>query len=97
VGVLRTTFPALHSFRSRIAVSNETLLRWLLEHGADPNTVSRRRTGPGSERYTPLIAVVKLSDPSPAKILLSHGAHMDPLTCMASEWAGQASGPPHQL
>jgi ankyrin repeat protein len=74
----------LHSPGTRAAIENETLLRWLLAHGADPNAEAKKRRGFSAERYTPLIAAVKLSDPSPARILLSSGADMDPLAVFAA-------------
>jgi ankyrin repeat protein len=78
------SFQPLHSYRSRAAVEDETLLRWLLAHGADPNTVSSRRNEPGTQPSTPLIAAVGLSDSSSAEILLSHGADLDPPVIFAA-------------
>lgn len=46
--------------------------------------MSTRRTGPREDPYTPLIAAVKLSDPTAARILLSHGADLDPLVIFAA-------------
>ena len=61
------------------ALSNEILLRWLLDHGADPNTRAERRF-PGStfEPKTPLAEAARLPDPTPLRILLTYGAQMDP-------------------
>lgn len=54
-------------------------LRWLLEHGADPNLSSERREiGSCLQRATPLNYASKLSDPNSVNILLSHGAILDP-------------------
>ncbi|KAH3995362.1 hypothetical protein HBI70_178240 [Parastagonospora nodorum] len=61
------------------AVDHEVSLRWLLEHGADPNLSSERREiGSCLQRATPLDYASKLSDPTSVNILLSHGANLDP-------------------
>ncbi|CAN9081169.1 unnamed protein product [Alternaria alternata] len=60
------------------ALHNESLLRWLLDNGADSNIKSVRRSSclqPG----TALAAAAQLKDPTALQILLSHGAEMDPL------------------
>jgi ankyrin repeat protein len=63
-----------------MAVGHEASLRWLLEHGADPNLMSER-WHPGSchQPSTPLADAATLSDPTIVQILLSYGAEMDPL------------------
>lgn len=53
-------------------------LQWLLEHGAEPDTKSRRVRGSCVRPSTPLAQAAKLSDPAAVRILLSHGAKMDP-------------------
>lgn len=54
------------------------MLKWLLDHGADPNIHSVRR-GSCVPKYTPLARAATLSDTGPLRILLScERMRMDP-------------------
>jgi ankyrin repeat protein len=48
------------------------VLRWLLSHGADPNTLSERR--PGRECHTPLAEAAEMSTSEAVHLLVSRGA-----------------------
>ncbi|KAF2821564.1 hypothetical protein CC86DRAFT_470751 [Ophiobolus disseminans] len=62
-----------------LALSHETLLRWLLEHGADLNTPSQKLPGQSAATCaTPLDHAARLPDTKAMDILLSHGARLDP-------------------
>ncbi|KAK0105328.1 hypothetical protein ONS95_004291 [Cadophora gregata] len=55
----------------RLAIDSETKVRWLLDHGADPNV-----TG---EKYASPLATAALEPLSPVfDVLISHGAKLDP-------------------
>lgn len=56
------------------------MLRWLLEHGADPNVMAERPPGAALSihRWTPLANAAELTDPTALQILLSYGAELDP-------------------
>jgi len=54
-------------------------MRWLLDHGADPNAKCQWRAGSVSQSNTPLQVAAGFDDDAPLKILLAHGAEMDPL------------------
>jgi hypothetical protein len=56
----------------------EPLLRWLLEHGANPSTMSTRAHGSCALPHTPLVDAAELSDPTALRLLLAHGAALDP-------------------
>lgn len=73
--IINLRFSQLTSISS--ALDNEILLTWLLEHGANPNIMSRRIKSCLQES-TPLALAAQLSDTTALKILLSHGADMDP-------------------
>ncbi|KAH7063895.1 ankyrin repeat-containing domain protein [Paraphoma chrysanthemicola] len=61
------------------AVNHEDLLRWLLDHGADPNTRPERRSqGASFEPMSALAAAARLPNPGPLRLLLTYGAVMDP-------------------
>jgi ankyrin repeat protein len=62
-----------------MAVRYQTSLRWLLEHGANPNTRLEVITmGSVTQPRTAMALASRLSDPSPLELLLSFGAEMDP-------------------
>jgi ankyrin repeat protein len=75
VSITSTTFLQVGS----IAVKSLSSLKWLLDHGANPNMMSQRLL-PGSclQPTTPLAEAATLSDPGALRLLLSHGAEMDP-------------------
>ncbi len=54
------------------------LMRMLLEHGADPNSIS------GEENFTPLITAIFSRDVECARLLLEHGAQADCSTTRGS-------------
>jgi ankyrin repeat protein len=56
----------------------EPLLRWLLEHGANPSTMSTRAHGSCTGPHTPLVEAAEFSDPTVLRLLLAHGAALDP-------------------
>ena len=55
------------------------MLRWFLEHGASPNTRSIRTRGSCARPILTLSAAAKLYDAAPVKLLLAHGAEIDPM------------------
>ncbi|KAH7408682.1 ankyrin repeat-containing domain protein [Phaeosphaeria sp. MPI-PUGE-AT-0046c] len=56
------------------AVEQPTLLRWLLDHGANPNTLSVRHPGSCSPYERPLSVAAELTNAESLTILLSYGA-----------------------
>jgi ankyrin repeat protein len=63
-----------------MAVKHESSLRWLLEHGADPNmTFDVPSAGSCQQPRTAVACAAKLSDPASLELLFSHGAETDPL------------------
>ncbi|KAJ4364158.1 hypothetical protein N0V83_009613 [Neocucurbitaria cava] len=63
------------------ALNFETSLRWLLDHGANPNIMSVRKRGSCDPEpcLTPLARAAKYSNPKLLDILLSYGAKIDPV------------------
>jgi len=69
------------------------LLRWFLDHGANPNTKSVRRGASCLQPCTPLAAAAEFDYTTALYILLSYGAEMDPLALFhAIGVRGQANG-----
>ncbi|KAF1846344.1 ankyrin, partial [Cucurbitaria berberidis CBS 394.84] len=68
------------------ALRHDKLLRWLLEHGANPNIMSTRSRGSCAERRTPLVAAARMSDATPLEILLSYGTKLDPMVIFSAIW-----------
>ncbi|KAH4017307.1 hypothetical protein HBH61_156150 [Parastagonospora nodorum] len=60
------------------ALESENLLRWLLEHGANPNVISPKLPGSCSHPGTPLMDAAELSDPTALRTLIAHGATLHP-------------------
>lgn len=54
------------------------MLRWLLEHGADPNLRAARLPGTLGEKGTPFAYAAQLSSPTALETLLEYGAELDP-------------------
>jgi len=58
---------------------DESLLRWLLEHGANPNTMARLRPCQSViERVPPLAHAARLATPAALNMLFEFGAEMYP-------------------
>ncbi|KAI4917882.1 uncharacterized protein J4E92_008819 [Alternaria infectoria] len=77
----------------QLVLDNERLLRWFLDHGANPNTKSVRRGASCLQPCTPLAAAAEFDDDAPLKLLLAYGAEMDPLALFhAIGVRGQANG-----
>ncbi|KAI4942814.1 hypothetical protein J4E91_009734 [Alternaria rosae] len=75
------------------ALRHEKLLRWFLDHGANPNTKAEKRGGSVSQACTPLQSAAMLDDDAPLKLLLAYGAEMDPLALFhAISVRGQRNG-----
>lgn len=55
----------------RLVVENESLVRWFLDHGADPNVRS-------TEDVSPLATAALLPSTAVLELLLEHGAGVDP-------------------
>ncbi|KAH7063893.1 ankyrin repeat-containing domain protein [Paraphoma chrysanthemicola] len=61
------------------ALYHEASLRWLLDHGADPNTKEQKLSkGVPKNGTSPIAEAAALADPSPLRLLLAHGAKIDP-------------------
>jgi len=68
-------------------------MRWLLDHGADPNAKCRWRGGSVSQSNTPLQFAAGFDDDAPLKLILAYGAEMDPLALFhAIAVRGQRNG-----
>ncbi|KAF2676068.1 ankyrin [Lentithecium fluviatile CBS 122367] len=66
------------------AISKKDLLIWLLEHGANPNTRSRRTKGSMLTERNPLTSASISEDTFGLDILLHYGAVMDDLALFAT-------------
>ncbi|KAF2676067.1 hypothetical protein K458DRAFT_275134, partial [Lentithecium fluviatile CBS 122367] len=80
----------------QMAIQKEDQLRWLLEHGANPNTPSNPRRGSCANACSPLAYAASAYDTFGLELLLEYGAEMGDLALFeAINTRGKKDRVPH--